>query len=321
MTKKLSAADQVMKLLSKNEQEKISDDMLTQSINEGLASRFGFLIEPVYNSVAEYRAHTKIPEIYHISIKAQGIFPQPDISTVVARLIPEATAAGNGRWQLPATIDTPVKMAQMLADRGLIWDKHFQPGSVPQSVFQELETALKKETPPPSPQPGVSIETDPAKNKAADKVIDIIMNGPWLDESDDVEWGVPKALVKEAGKALANRHCFAISGNEGYGMTALITPIKHFEKEGACSDQSGPVDDLLPPRVGNASESEWEFYDPAVKTALDAAKSLQEYGFFWNRDFQEFIDSSLTKELSVLEKSAAKPTAAPKKPRSSVPRQ
>jgi hypothetical protein len=169
-------------------------------------------------------------------------------------------------------------------------------------------------------QPGVSVETDPAKNRSADEAIGIIMGELPQDESDDADYGVPRALVNAAGKALANRYCFAICGEEGY-LTALITPIRHFKLEGACSDQSGPIDDLLPPRTVNASESTWEFYDPAIKTPLDAAKALQQAGFFWNRDFQEFIDSSLTKDLSSLEQPAAKKAAPAPGRRPSSPRQ
>jgi hypothetical protein len=159
----------------------------------------------------------------------------------------------------------------------------------------------------PTNQPDVSIETDPAKNKAADKVADILLNGPW-DESDDSNYGVPQALVEEAGKAIANRYYFAINNNEGYGMSVCTTPIAFFEKDMGC-DQDGPISHLMPPRCVNASEAEWEFWNSPVETPMDAAKAFQKAGFFWNRDFQDWIDKSLTKELSVLEAKAEKPTA------------
>ncbi|MEZ0223405.1 MAG: hypothetical protein ACAH83_02540, partial [Alphaproteobacteria bacterium] len=125
---------------------------------------------------------------------------------------------------------------------------------------------------------------------------------------DGAEWGVPKKLLDDSGKALANRHCFAICGEDG-SLTAMITPIRHFEAEGACSDQSGPVGHLLP-KCAEAQESTWECYDKSVTTAVEYAQFLQKHGFQWSRDFQEFIDYSLTEKIS--KKVAAMEDQSPK---------
>jgi hypothetical protein len=140
-----------------------------------------------------------------------------------------------------------------------------------------------------------SIETDPGKNAAADKALAIIMGDEPADDSDDADFGVPRALIAEAGMALANRHYFAICA-EGGSLTAMITPIRYFEETGYCSDQTGPLGSLLP-HCGETMEATWEFYDTSVKTPVDAIKYLQKQGFVWNRDFQDFIDKSVTQEL------------------------
>lgn len=166
------------------------------------------------------------------------------------------------------------------------------------------------------------IETDPAKNLAADEVIRRIMGDITEDESEDLDWGVPKKLLDDAGKALANRHLFALSAEGGDEVYAMITPIRFYQEEGHLSDQSGPISHLLP-RAGEAMESTWEIYEKGVKTPVQTAQYLQSLGFEWSRDFQDFIDSSLTKEIGkaveALEDKAAPakaaPTAAPQQPK------
>jgi len=140
------------------------------------------------------------------------------------------------------------------------------------------------------------IDTDPARNAAADKVIAILTGDAEASDDDDSNYGVPQNLVDAAGKALANRYCFAIS-DEDDTVSAMITPIRYFEKNGCCDDQTGPIDHLLP-KCGELMESTWEIYDSAVKTPVQAAKYLQQQGFVWSRDFQDFIDSKLTATLA-----------------------
>lgn len=174
----------------------------------------------------------------------------------------------------------------------------------------------KKET---SPATGTSLENDPHKNAVADKIIAMLMGDeerPEDDDNDETYGGIPLSMVKEAGKALANRYCFAISTDEYGTLAAMITPTRYFEENGCCDDQDGPISDILPPRVGNAMEATWEFYDEKIKTPLDAAHELQAYGFVWNKAFQEYIDEGndvkvlpMLKELdsSAQSKQAKKP--------------
>lgn len=152
---------------------------------------------------------------------------------------------------------------------------------------------------------GPSIETDPAANDAANEAIAIIMGDVPGAEDDDADWGVPQALLDKAGKALANRYVFAVSNEDGE-ISVMTSPLRHFVEEGCCSDQTGPISHLIP-KGGELMESTWEIYDGSVKTAADAAQYMQNCGFFWNKDFQNFIDSSLTEEIATALKPAEKP--------------
>lgn len=147
---------------------------------------------------------------------------------------------------------------------------------------------------------GTFIETDPAKNAAADKVIATIMG-------DNQDFDAQDALVAEAGKALANRYCFAICTQEEM-ITAATTPIRYFEEDGHCSDQTGPIYHLLP-KCSELMESSWEFNDSNIKTVVDAAKYLQQLGFVWSKSFQDFMDKSVTKELEAALEGVAEPAA------------
>lgn len=162
---------------------------------------------------------------------------------------------------------------------------------------------------------GPYIETDPAANAAANEALAIIMGDLPYSEADDADWGVPQALIDKAGKALANRYIFAVSNEDGE-ISVMTSPLRHFIEEGCCSDQTGPISHLIP-KGGELMESTWEIYDANVKTAADAAKYMQDCGFFWNKDFQNFIDPALTEEIAAAlkpaektpEKTAEKPAA------------
>jgi hypothetical protein len=158
-----------------------------------------------------------------------------------------------------------------------------------------------------------ALETDPAKNAAADKIIRIVMGDEERADDDDADYGVPQVLLDQAGKALANRYCFAISEEDG-SLNAMITPIRYFEEEGCCSDQTGPISHLLP-KCGEAMESTWECYRDDVHTPLQFSAYLKGLGFVWNKDFQDFIDKKLTRELSAQEPAASVPKSTlPKGP-------
>lgn len=159
-----------------------------------------------------------------------------------------------------------------------------------------VEAARKAPDQPSRVLSATVIDTDPARNAAADKAIAILMGEAEASDDKDAEYGVPQNLVNAAGKALANRYCFAISDEDDM-ISAMITPIRYFEKNGCCDDQTGPIGHLLP-KCGELMESTWEIYDSAVKTPVQAAKHLQQQGFVWNRDFQDFIDSKLTATLA-----------------------
>jgi len=171
-------------------------------------------------------------------------------------------------------------------------------------------TPAAKET----PNFGPYIETDAAANEAANQVISIIMGDLPRSEDDDAEWGVPKDVLETAGKALANRYIFAVADMDDE-ISVMTTPLRYFVEEGCCSDQTGPIHDLIP-KGGELMESCWEIYEKGVDTAVDAAKYMQAQGFLWNKGFQDFIDAAQTadiaKALAPQDKPAANSGAKPK---------
>jgi len=125
--------------------------------------------------------------------------------------------------------------------------------------------------------------------------------------SDGFIPGMPEA---QSDRLLAGLHCFAIANEHGY-MMAMITPISYYEQTGYCYDQSTAVGSILD-KCAEAMEAAYEFTDPAIKTPADAAKYLSGLGIQWRKDFQDFVDSSITKELEAwAQQSAAKGAAKP----------
>lgn len=159
-------------------------------------------------------------------------------------------------------------------------------------------------------------ETDAAKNAAADRIVELLLMDEYgpaeADDLDESGYGVKQELVDAAGRALANRYCFAIMDMDDE-LTAMITPVAFYEQRGYCDDRTGPIHDLLP-GCADVMESTWEFCDPKVKTPVDAAKYLQELGFVWDRDFQNFVDASQTAALEKHVAPRVKDEPAPKKP-------
>lgn len=157
----------------------------------------------------------------------------------------------------------------------------------------------------------------------AAKKIAAIMSDDELGDSEKYEdsWGVPPALLKKAGKALAAEYIFAVcvTDDDAEEVFAMITPARYFEKYGHCSDQSGPIDDLLP-RCATTMESTWECYSDQVKTAGDFAVYLRDLGFVWNKDFQKRMEQGygnscipeLESALSTDKKPAQRPPYTPK---------
>lgn len=148
--------------------------------------------------------------------------------------------------------------------------------------FQPLAPAEKNDSP---------IETSPEKNKAADKVIANLLD-PEFEGSHD-------ALVKKAGKALANRFTFAIIEDEGAdegSFCAMITPTAYWEKRGFCFDQPSPLWDLLPDGEDVNECGTWVFEDCNEPVAL--ATMLIAHGFIWDKKFQNFANASLTETIS-----------------------
>lgn len=135
------------------------------------------------------------------------------------------------------------------------------------------------------------IDKDPARNAAADQVIEKLL-APYADDADEEDEGdIPRALLKKAGTALANRFVFAIGGDPAGGlMDGLWVEISPGRGE---YDQhlEHVIGHLLPP--GNGGEvmeitfdfSEWK--DP-VKLVSD----LMKRGFVWDEGYQAALDAN-----------------------------
>ncbi|MEZ0226852.1 MAG: hypothetical protein ACAH83_20010 [Alphaproteobacteria bacterium] len=146
---------------------------------------------------------------------------------------------------------------------------------------------------------GAFLETDPEKNKAADQII--------AADYEDVD----RSLLKKAGRALANRYTFAVTDQMAdefdVSFYAIITPTKYWKDEGCCYDQPSPIDHLLP-NGEDANDCGTWIFEKNYASAAALAKDLQNRGFTWDKDFQNFIDSKFTAGLSA----AAAPQDAPK---------
>jgi hypothetical protein len=138
--------------------------------------------------------------------------------------------------------------------------------------------------------PPAAFESDRAKNDAADKVV-AYMTGE-TDEPED--YREKDRLVDEAGRALANRYCFAVSQADGI-IYCMMTPGRYFERTGACSDATGPLSHLMP-NCSEMCDATWEI--GGVNTPVEGAKYLHSLGFVWNSGFQDVIDDSYTQPVA-----------------------
>lgn len=146
------------------------------------------------------------------------------------------------------------------------------------------------------------IDTDPARNKAADKVIDLLL-APY--EGGDEE-DIPPALLKQAGAALANRFMFTIGGEAAPGASSLLDGGFYVEFYPIDRDYDQHLEHvishLLPPgNGGEVTELTFDFssYTDEAKLASD----LMKRGFIWDNAPQ----ADLQAHLAAIRKPSAKP--------------
>ncbi len=153
------------------------------------------------------------------------------------------------------------------------------------------------------------IETDTARNEAADKIID------QLDEEDEIS----PALLKKAGTALANRFVFAIGGDPT--ATGLLDGLfVEFSPKGRDYDQhlEHVISHLLPKNNGGeATELTFDF--SAYKDPIRLVSDLLKKGFIWDETYQAQMDVSTGMNyLAIVKAGLPAPQAAapaPKPPR------
>jgi hypothetical protein len=148
-----------------------------------------------------------------------------------------------------------------------------------------------------------SIETDPAKNKLADEAL---ASYNAMDEAS--EDGTADAKAKKAGKAFANRICFAYCAMDKMMGPAWITSPAGSECH---SDIHIPLEHLLPAFAGEAMENTWDLTGDPL-SPLERALDLMSRGFIFDRDFQAFIDANELWLADAIEQGRAAELAAKK---------
>lgn len=161
-------------------------------------------------------------------------------------------------------------------------------------------TAESRVKPGPSP----IIETDPAKNEAADKLIDLIISGEFHEE-DSYQM---ERLIQKAWTALANRYLFAYCETED-GACWVLTPQKHWKETGYVFDQHSPIHNLMPSNAAEVTEATW-MIDPEYFPPMRRAADLMARGFIFDPDFQRFIDDKQEKMIDVILNARKGPPAA-----------
>ncbi len=145
------------------------------------------------------------------------------------------------------------------------------------------------------------IETDTARNAAADAIIE------QLDEEDEIA----PSLLKQAGTALANRFVFAIGGDPA--ATGLMDGLfVEFSPKGRDYDQhlEHVISHLLPKNNGGeAMELTFDF--SAYKDPVRLVSDLMKKGFIWDETYQAQMDASTGMPyLATLKAAFVAPTSA-----------
>lgn len=299
--------------------DEINDAKFARAVKEGLVSRFSFTIcEADYGNDEPDRFATIYPTVRDETFKC------PDFIRPMAEGLDDTDECMVTEWRFANGIEKPGEMALHLLKLGFQWDVESQAREFNRDLNNKIAAELAGDvSADAAAQKGVALETDPIRNAIAEKAIRMTLNEEESADSDryDVDFGVPEAMVRTAGKALANRFCFAlaIDDPESGALSALITPIRFFKEKGHCNDQDGPVRDLLPDGFHNAMEATW--HAPDDLSPLEVARELQKAGFVYNRDFQKYIDKCqdvpvlpLLTELDAPAAPKAAPAAKPKGP-------
>ncbi|MEZ0261369.1 MAG: hypothetical protein ACAH80_10190 [Alphaproteobacteria bacterium] len=153
-----------------------------------------------------------------------------------------------------------------------------------------------------------TIENDPAKNEAADEIIEKMLS------FDDEEGGISKSQLNKAGAALANRFVFAVGS--GGGLDGFWV---EFSPKGGDYDQhlEHVIGHLLPKNNGGEL-TELTFDFSAYTDPAKLVSDLQKRGFVWDEAYQATMDGTMgTTYLDTVKKAfaaPAAPAAAPKPP-------
>lgn len=126
----VSAINQVLKAVQ--EDVDVPKPVLKKAIEEGLSSRFSF-------AVHDYGCDDGL----FASIWPTAEEPTVKCPSVIRPMVPEAKGidgCGSTEWFFSAAYDTPVKIAQLLAQRGFILDEELQKT---EASFDDVKAAVQ----------------------------------------------------------------------------------------------------------------------------------------------------------------------------------
>lgn len=140
-----SAVDQVMAVILKGDGENPAPALVAQAAKEGLARRFSFYISEANEDIGNKTPYNA----RHIAV----IYPTErddtfKVPATIRPMLPEAYGVDScvvTDWHLPKKFSTPAKMAQLLADRGFVWDQKVQ-RRLDSKMHGDIKAALEKKS-------------------------------------------------------------------------------------------------------------------------------------------------------------------------------
>jgi hypothetical protein len=134
---KLSAVDQVMKILLDGQGDDVPDALVEEALKQGLAKRFSFAIGPAEEAPEK---SDYIAIIYPTELDETCKSPYNCIELMVPGAEPVDSCVVT-EWHMPKGVNTPAKIAKFLTAQGLSWDREGQKGG--NKLKKEITDALQ----------------------------------------------------------------------------------------------------------------------------------------------------------------------------------